>query len=251
MPARNPNAAIEPLPLSSPGVTLWRRIVDTLEHTIVSGNFSEGDRLPTEMDLAEQFRVNRHTVRRALSELAERGIVRTSRGSGTFVERPKLSYPIGKRTRFSEIVGSAGLEAGGRLVQQALEPADEYLSRRLQVKSGTMLNRLEILRTAEGVPICAATTWVSAGLMPDAGKIYRSTRSITKMLAHYGITDYQRHETRIVSTLADGLDARRLRVGWHRPILLVESIDVIATAKPVLATRARFAGDRLALVIKN
>ncbi len=51
--------------------------------------------------------VNRHTVRRAMAELAVRGLVRTERGSGTFVKTDKLDYRIGRRTRFSEIVAAA------------------------------------------------------------------------------------------------------------------------------------------------
>src|SRR5690242_10036862 len=97
------------------GVTLWRRIADDFEQAIATGAFRAGDRLPAETEIAGRFGVNRHTVRRALAALAERGLVRAERGSGTFVEAQRLAYPIGVRTRFSEIVGTAGQEAAGRL----------------------------------------------------------------------------------------------------------------------------------------
>src|SRR5262245_26860357 len=90
------------------GVTLWRRIADEIENAIRFGNHAVGDRLPAEIEIADRFGVNRHTVRRALAELAERGLVRAQRGSGTYVEPVRLAYPIQTRTRFSEIVGRAG-----------------------------------------------------------------------------------------------------------------------------------------------
>src|SRR5215475_4107622 len=90
------------------GVTLWRRIADELEQAIVTGAHATGDRLPGEVEIAHRFGVNRHTVRRALAELAERGLVYAERGSGTYVAPTRLSYPIRSRTRFSEIVGAAG-----------------------------------------------------------------------------------------------------------------------------------------------
>src|SRR5262245_26458277 len=105
------------------GVTLWRRIADELEHAIRLGSHAVGDRLPGELEIAQRFAVNRHTVRRALAELAARGLVRAQRGSGTFVEHARLAYPIHARTRFSEIVGRAGRAPEGRLIAHALEPA--------------------------------------------------------------------------------------------------------------------------------
>ena len=59
------------------GVALWRQIQDWLEYRIKEGELKPGSRLPTEQELAAQFGVNRHTVRRALSLLTENEIVRS------------------------------------------------------------------------------------------------------------------------------------------------------------------------------
>ena len=101
-----------PTPVPDGGVTLWRRIADDLEQAIRTGAHATGERLPGEVDIADKFGVNRHTVRRALAELAERGLVHAERGSGTYVKGGRLAYPIRSRTRFSENVGAAGREAG-------------------------------------------------------------------------------------------------------------------------------------------
>jgi DNA-binding transcriptional MocR family regulator len=57
------------------GITLWRRIADELAQDIAGGDYASGERLPGENDMARHFGVNRHTVRRALAELSERGLV--------------------------------------------------------------------------------------------------------------------------------------------------------------------------------
>src|SRR5215470_16459792 len=98
------------------GVTLWRRVADELERAIAVGSFKPGTKLPSELDIAKRFAVNRHTVRRAIAALAERGLVRAERGSGTFVEARRIAYPIRRRTRFSEIIRGAGRAIGGRLI---------------------------------------------------------------------------------------------------------------------------------------
>ena len=83
------------------GVALWRRVADEIERAIAVGQFQPGAKLPSEFDVAERFGVNRHTVRRAIATLAERGLVRAERGSGTYVEAQRLAYPIRARTRWA------------------------------------------------------------------------------------------------------------------------------------------------------
>src|SRR5436190_22142612 len=121
------------------GVALWRRVADGIERGIADGTFAAGERLPGENEIAETYRVNRHTVRRALATLAERGFVRAERGSGTYVETPRLSYPLRSRTRFSEIVGAGGREPRGQLIEAGEEVASRELARELSLKAGAPL----------------------------------------------------------------------------------------------------------------
>jgi len=233
------------------GVTLWRRIADQFEQAIASGDYGADGRLPSETDIAERFGVNRHTVRRALAALAERGLVRSARGSGTFVASRRLTYPIGERTRFSEIVGIAGHEVGGRLLGHAVEPAGAGVARRLAVAEGSEVVRLDILRSADRVPVCHAASWVVAGRMPEVVQVYRQERSMTATLAHFGIRDYRRASTSVTAAIGDAVDAAHLRLSPGRPILVVDSVDVDERGVPIVTTQARFAADRVSLLVRN
>jgi GntR family transcriptional regulator, phosphonate transport system regulatory protein len=233
------------------GVALWRRVADELERAIAVGHYQPGMRLPPEVDIAERFDVNRHTVRRAIAALAERGLVRAERGSGTYVEAARLPYPIHARTRFSEIVGATGRAAGGRLIASAVEKAEADIAKRLKLKTGTPVVRLEKLRHADRVPLCASTTWLPASRFPDAAAIYASCHSMTKTLARYGIKNYSRQSTRATAAIVDATDALRLEIAAGRPILVIESVDADDDGCPVLTTRSRFAADRIELVIET
>ena len=77
------------------GIALWRQIADAIRAGISSGIGDEHGKLPPEMELAEQFGVNRHTVRSAISALVSEGILRAEQGRGTFIieaKRLTLSY---------------------------------------------------------------------------------------------------------------------------------------------------------------
>jgi GntR family phosphonate transport system transcriptional regulator len=233
------------------GVALWRQVADGIERGIADGSFTAGERLPGEMEIAETYRVNRHTVRRALATLAERGLVRAERGSGTYVEARRMAYPLRARTRFSEIVGAGGREPRGQLIGASEEPATRELARALALKTGAALIRIDALRLADRTPICVGTTWLAAERFPDARRVYENARSMTKVLAHYGVRDYRRASTRVTAGIVDAADAARLDLALGRPVLVVDSTDVETDGKPLLTTRARFAAERVEFLVEN
>jgi GntR family transcriptional regulator, phosphonate transport system regulatory protein len=253
MPRRSHNAAkrAEAKPATG-GVALWRRIADALEQSIAQGTFKAGTKLPAETEIAERFGVNRHTVRRAIAALAERGLLRAERGSGTYVEGDRIAYPIRRRTRFSEIIGGAGHTVGGRLVTSSIEPADDEIARRLKLKPAAPVIRMERVRQADGVPIVASTTWLPADRFPNAARVYAmSSNSMTRMLANFGVRDFTRESTRVTAAIAEAADAESLKLALGRPLLVVESVDADTSGVPILTTRSRFASDRVALVLET
>jgi GntR family transcriptional regulator, phosphonate transport system regulatory protein len=233
------------------GVALWRQVADGIERGIADGRFAAGEKLPGEMEIAETYRVNRHTVRRALAALAERGLVRAERGSGTYVEAPRLAYPLRSRTRFSEIVGAGGQEPRGQLIEASDDVATREVARALGLKTGAPLIRIESVRFADRTPICVSTTWLSAERFPEAGRVFANTRSMTKLLAHFGIRDYRRGSSKITAAIADATDAARLDLALGRPVLVVDSTDVDLDGKPLLTKRSRFAAERVEFLVEN
>lgn len=236
---------------ASTGVALWRQVADGIERGIANGAFVAGDRLPGETAIAKTYRVNRHTVRRALATLAERGLVRAERGSGTYVETQRLAYPLRSRTRFSEIVGAGGHEPRGQLIEVSAEVANRELARALGLKVGAALTRIEALRLADRTPICVSTTWLSAERFPDAGQVFARTRSMTKLLAYYGIRDYRRASTRITAAIADATDAARLDLPLGRAVLVVDATDVDVSGNPLVTKRSRFAAERIEFLVEG
>lgn len=233
------------------GVALWRQVADGIERGIADGRFPAGEKLPGEMEIAETYRVNRHTVRRALATLAERGLVRAERGSGTYVEAPRLAYPLRSRTRFSEIVGAGGREPRGQLIDACEEPATRELARQLGLKTGAPLVRIEALRLADRAPICVSTTWLSADRFPNAGQVFASTRSMTTLLSHFGVRDYRRGSSRITAGIVDATDAARLDLALGRPILVVDATDVDNDGLPIVTKHSRFAAERVEFLVEN
>ena len=96
------------------GISAWKQISDDIETSIKNKTWKPGDKLPTEMELAKTYRVNRHTIRRSVRELVEKGLVSVEQGRGMFIPDYVLDYKLAKRTRFSEVVSSQNKFPGGR-----------------------------------------------------------------------------------------------------------------------------------------
>src|SRR3954470_7462517 len=116
------------------GVALWRQIAGSLETEIAGGGLSPGARLPTEAELTARYGVNRHTVRRAMEELENRGLVRIEQGRGSFVAEDVLDYPVGPRTRFSETIRRQNREPQGRILRIEEMPAESNVAELLKLR---------------------------------------------------------------------------------------------------------------------
>lgn len=64
---------------------IWPQIKEQLMREIVAGRFKMGEPFPTVRDLAEEAKVNRNTMQRALSELETEGLIITNRTAGRTV----------------------------------------------------------------------------------------------------------------------------------------------------------------------
>lgn len=238
-------------PKSLPGgVALWRQIVDAIRLDIVGGKLASGDRLPTEALLAERFSVNRHTVRRALSVLAEEGVVAAEQGRGTFVRSTRrLSYRIGKRTRFREGLKGQASVLTSTVLQHSLDNASNTVGLALGVDAGTKLVRTESLSMADGNPVSRSTIWLAYARFPGFAERLTDMGSYTVVFASYGISDYARASTRISARHADVGETRDLQLAPGAIVLVSEAVDVDPDGRPLSYALSRFPAERMELVV--
>jgi GntR family phosphonate transport system transcriptional regulator len=232
------------------GVALWRQIADALRLDIVGGRLAAGDRLEGELPLAARFGVNRHTVRRAIRALADEGVVKVEHGRGTFVaEARRLSYPIGRRTRFTEGLAGQARETRHELLSSRVERAPVRLAKLLGLKPGARLVRLETLAFADGRTLAYGSGWFPEARFPTIAETYAETHSTTAALKRLGVDDYSRASTRISARHADLEESRALKLAPGTVVLVSEAVDVDDAGIPIQAMLTRFPADRLELVV--
>jgi GntR family phosphonate transport system transcriptional regulator len=208
------------------GLTLWRQIEAALRADIASGSAPPGSQLPTEAVLSARFAVNRHTVRRALEELAREGLVRVEQGRGSFVAEDVLDYNVEARTRFSEWIRKHNKEPSGVVRQLREAAADHRVAQSLGLRAGGRMVVLERLGLADGKPVSLTFHHFPSTRLKGILAALEGCDSITAALRAVGVADYLRLQTRVTARLPTPTEADLLRMPRSRPVLVAENINV-------------------------
>ena len=234
-----------------PRMPVWRTIYDTLRAEIVDGSFNAGDKLPTEKEFSERFQVNRHTVRRALSELSQVGIISVRRGSGAYVSEGVLEYKIGRRVRFSQNVVDLGRTPSNRVVRSEFVKLEDRIAERMTVKPGRSAVLLESIGEADGTPVCFSQQYFPADRFPDFPAVVDETQSISIAFKRYGVIDYVRVWTRISAVAPSRTIAKKLQQPDNAPVLRAEALNHDMAGQPIEYGVTYFAGQRAALLVED
>ena len=155
MAAHEPSARID----RSARTPLWVQVQADIERRLRGGEFAGS--FPGELALVEQYAVSRHTVRQALRELRETGLLAASRGRQSKVAEPAVT--VGGGTLYS--LFTAVREAGHtqRSIVRRLEAiADGTVAARLGLEESTPLVHLERLRLLDDEPFAIDRAWIPA-----------------------------------------------------------------------------------------
>lgn len=234
------------------GVALWRQIADQIRLLAAGGELADDGRLPPETMLAARFSVNRHTVRSAIAQLVQEGVLRSEQGRGTFAVRPKrLAYPIATRTRFSTGLEGQARERTARLLSHAEEPADAQVAAALEIAEGAPIVRLETVSEADGRPVSRGTTWFAADRFSGIAQRFARSGSITTALKAFGIDDYVRRSTTISARHAGHEELRELKLSPGAIVLVTEAINDNLAGRPIHFSRTSFAADRVEMRVDS
>ncbi|MEO5939614.1 MAG: GntR family transcriptional regulator [Candidatus Limnocylindrales bacterium] len=227
---------------------LASRVREEVRDRIRDGRLSDGVQLPPEVELATSLGVSRTTVREALLQLEQEGLLIRRHGHGTFVRsNARLRGSLNANLSASEVIRSHGMEPGTShaRVERITPSAD--IAERLNLAAGAEVVHLERVRTADGRPVIFTVDLMPARLFENAGIdptiLLDPGLSLYRLYAERlgrSITDGQ---AAIRLTHADALVAERLGVPPGSPILCLEQVDATAEGEPVLFSVESYVAD--------
>ena len=205
-----------------------------------------GTAIPSERQLSADLGVSRLTVRAALDELAREGYLVRRRGSGTYVQQPKISQQL-TMTSFSEDMRRRGMVASSETLSLRRELAGARLGRFLNVSPGEEIVVVKRLRLADGVSMAIETLHIPASVVP--GVQSRDLEGSFYELLHdrYGIEIATASQT-IEPTVTNEEESAALGVPLHSPAFLFERTSRDRTDRTLEFVHSIYRGDRYQIV---
>jgi GntR family transcriptional regulator len=249
-PALATLARTPPEIVRAPGITVHGQIEDWLAGAIAVGRLAPGDRLPTEHDLAAWLGVSRMTLRHALGELAQRGLVTRTVGrhGGTFVAEPKLEQDLTTLAGFSEQLRRHGMVAGARVLTAQQRPASAAVAAALDLDEGDLAYEVRRVRLADGKPIALEHSIFPQAPFPDLLQCELGGSLYELLEVKYGQRPHRAKEI-LEPVTASAREAEVLGVAEGAALMLVERTAYASSGQPLEFARDLFRGDRTRLVM--
>lgn len=138
---------------------LYFQLSELLEEAILSGRLTAGDRLENEISICERLGLSRPTVRRAIEELVDKGLLVRRRGLGTQVVHGQVTRGVELTSLFDDLE-RAGRKPLTKVIEFKTVPADSVVAAQLGVAVGTKVLFLHRVRSAGKTPVAVMQNWI-------------------------------------------------------------------------------------------
>ncbi|MEG1570529.1 MAG: GntR family transcriptional regulator, partial [Clostridia bacterium] len=136
---------------------LYQQLMTRLKNDIIAGAYPAGGRIPSEQLLCQTYGVSRVTVRKAMLDLVQEGLLVRRQGKGTFVASERIQRNLSQITSFSGACIERGHRASAKLILCQLETATADDVEQLQVSPDSRVLELCRLRLSDDEPIMLET----------------------------------------------------------------------------------------------
>lgn len=140
--------------------SIYQSIYDDLRDCILSEKYKKGEKIHSERQLMENYKVSRTTIRQALLHLQKDGYIYKIQGKGNFVSNSLISQNLNNFYSFSNEVMQAGKTPKSILVSHKLIEANARLSEIFNMPCGTRIYNIKRLRLIDNVPVILEETFI-------------------------------------------------------------------------------------------
>jgi GntR family transcriptional regulator len=211
-------------PLRSNRLPLSAQAQAYLRNLIEGGTYQPGGQLPSENELAIQLGISRPTLREALRNLEQQGIIVRRHGVGTFVlpAAERLESGLERLESIHQLAGRQGLHIDVHDLQVRQMPADDKMARALEVPPGTLLTSVARVIAADDVPIAYLYDVATASVLSpvDVSEVFNG--SVLDLLRNKAVVTIGQAAANIVAVNADAELARKLALKARQAVLLLE-----------------------------
>lgn len=230
---------------------LASRIAREAEGRIRAGSWPPGTRLPPERELCRILGVGRSTLRLALDELEQLGLVDRHQGRGTFVAYRRFDADTAAYFTLSAALAAESTALETRVLDVIVDVAGRAAAADLAIDVEERVVRVRRLRLVRGDPVILETATLPATVFPGLAERDFATRSLYEILrSDYGCAVASATET-LEPVLLTAREAADLGAPRRSPALLVRRVTSDAAGVVVEAAQALLRGDRARFLLRR
>lgn len=217
---------------------LYLRLQDALRGAIDRGQLKAQDAIPAERELAQDFKVSRITVRKAIEGLVSEGMLIRRQGAGTFVSG-RVEKQFAKLTSFSEDMVARGRAPSSKwlLKAEGAVTPDEALT--LGLSPGTPVYRFHRIRFADDSPMALEQSTIAGYGLPALATVDTSLYTALEAAGNRPVRALQR----LRAVLFNKEQAALLNVEPGAPGLFIERRGFLEDGRTVEMTHSWYRGD--------
>jgi GntR family transcriptional regulator len=237
-------------PTADVAVPLYRRLSAAIRDDILARDLRPGDALEPERVLVNDFRVSRVTLRKAIDELVNEGLVVRKQGLGTFVAAPKVRHPHVGLHSTREVAGFYGLAVKADVVRFGFARANRRESNLLDIPEGARVLRFTRRDLAAGETLCVVDCTLPADYARSLTPELLVDHSTYELIEAEGATRLVAARQTLRATGANRRLSQLLDVKPGTPLLVLERVAYDQEGASVELATVCYPYDRAECVVE-
>ncbi|GMB09163.1 GntR family transcriptional regulator [Thermolongibacillus altinsuensis] len=228
-------------------IPIYYQIEEGIRELIEQKVWRAGDVIPSERELSEMYGISRMTVRQAINNLVNEGLLVRQRGKGTFVAEKKMEQALKGLTSFSEDMRARGMVPGTRLLSFSIVEAGKKVAEKLSIAMGAPVYEVKRIHLADGMPMALEVLYMSPQLVPNLSEEIVS-RSVYEYIESLGLQIASARQT-LEAAIVRQSEQDWLELSDGAPVLLIERHTFLTDGRPLEYVKSVYRADRYKFVI--
>jgi len=239
------------MPSEKDMVPRYFQIFQDIYNKIEEGTYDNGDKLPSETELCNYYKVSRGTIREALKSLMQHGLIITERGRGTFITTNKIEQNVNQLMGFTEVMKKHGKTASGRILEINIKKPNSIVKRIMKLNNNEMVVRIIRLRFGNEKPLIIEKSYFNYKIFKPLLEYDLEKESIYDLL--YKHTSYRLDNAvqDIEAVLASPNESQLLNIDIGAPLLMMTRLIRLKDETPFEYTKDFYRADKLKFTIQT
>jgi GntR family transcriptional regulator len=219
------------------------QVREALRARILDGTYLPEQQMPSEHEMTALFGVSRITVRQALNDLQNEGLIYRLHGKGTYVSRPRATQDLAKLQSFGEAMRPLGYETHSRLVSVRSVKPPAAVGERLGTPRASKVCEIKRVRFLNREPVSLDVSYFELALGQRLAAEDLQARDIFVILEHDFAIALGHADLVIGARLADDVQARLLDTTVGAGLLFIDRVTRSRDGAPIACEHLFHRGD--------